>query len=59
MDGSPSLVKGHVGTGCNKGLVQAAPAVAGSLHRTVYLEGESDGKFTFYLSHFKKSHGHH
>lgn len=59
MDGSPSLVKGHVGTGCNKGLMQAVLAIARSLQRTVYLEGESEGKFTFYLSLFKKSPSHH
>lgn len=29
------------------------------LDHTVYLKGESDGKFTFYLSLFKKSPGHH
>lgn len=52
MGGSPSLVKGHVGTGCNEGLVQATLTVASSLHHTAYLWGESGGKFTFHLTFF-------
>lgn len=50
MDGSPSLVKGHVGT-----KETLASRVCRSLHRTVYLKGESDGKSTFYLCLLKKS----
>lgn len=53
------FVKAHGGTGCNKGLMQSTLTAASFLERTVRLKRNSDRKFTFYLSLFKKSPGHH
>lgn len=54
MDGSPSLVRGHVRNMCSRGVMQGILPITSSLHQSVIMRETPEGNVLFIYPFFLK-----